>query len=192
MKRRLWRRGGFLLLAFFYLLFVVTAYRIESYPMTTPVPEKTEYAVVLGAHSVGEEPTPVFRSRILKGIELYRQGRVKKIVFTGAPGNPPQAVVGKNVALGMGVPEGDILLETRSLTTRENLIYAKELIGSPAAGVFLVSDPLHLKRASVMAEDLGLKTFPAPVAPTLIRSPLQRFKFLAREIFAFYYYLLRR
>ncbi|MGJ5635024.1 YdcF family protein, partial [Nostoc sp. CALU 1950] len=44
---------------------------------------KADAAIVLGAAVWGEEPSPVFRERINHAINLYKNGSVKTIIFTG-------------------------------------------------------------------------------------------------------------
>lgn len=50
---------------------------------------KADAAVVLGAAAWGNKPSPVFRERIAHGIDLYRNGTVGKLIFTG--GTPKKA-----------------------------------------------------------------------------------------------------
>jgi vancomycin permeability regulator SanA len=44
----------------------------------------TDAAIVLGAAVMDTEPSPVFEERIKHAIDLYQQGRVKALIFTGA------------------------------------------------------------------------------------------------------------
>src|SRR5919106_5815208 len=44
-------------------------------------------AVVLGAAVWSVDVSPVFRERINHGIDLYRKGKVRKLIFTGGRGN---------------------------------------------------------------------------------------------------------
>src|SRR5690554_4496308 len=43
-------------------------------------------AIVLGAAEYNNRPSPVFKERIEHAIHLYRQGRIRAIVFTGGSG----------------------------------------------------------------------------------------------------------
>ncbi|MBS4218100.1 YdcF family protein [Bacillus sp. FJAT-49711] len=64
--------------------------------------------------------------RLPKAIQLYHEGRANKILFTGGVawnGNSlPEAIVLKNKAIEMGIPEEDILVETVSTNTKENIL----------------------------------------------------------------------
>lgn len=192
-KRRKWIAA--LLLAAGILLALV-AMSIARYPQSHLQPPDAEYALVLGARSLDSGPLPVFQGRIDYALELYRQGKVKKILFTGGPNFPEkisQAEIAKRYAVERGIPEGDILLEPLSMRTLENFREAVKVLPEPQASVLVVTDPFHLKRAMLMAEDVGMKAEAAPVPQTLVRSRWSRFKFLTRETFAYiYYYLFRR
>jgi uncharacterized SAM-binding protein YcdF (DUF218 family) len=54
----------------------------------------------------------------------------------------------------------------------------------------IVSDPLHLKRAAMMANDLGLVAVTSPVRTSRYQSPRTQFPFLAREIYFIHHYLV--
>lgn len=64
--------------------------------------------------------------RLPKAVELYKQGRARKILFSGGmiweEGGLPEAMVLKNEAMALGVPETDILIEDISLNTLENVV----------------------------------------------------------------------
>lgn len=175
------------------LAILIMAYRIQEFPKHIGGIKACEYGIVLGARTEGTEATPVFGRRIEYGIILYKEGKIRKLVFTGAPGNPQQAIVAKNVAMAAGVPESDILIEIKSNTTWENLYYSQEVIPDwKSTQVLIVSDPLHLKRALRMADDQGYRAMPAAVPNTLVQSGWARTKFTLRETFAYYYYLIKR
>jgi uncharacterized SAM-binding protein YcdF (DUF218 family) len=168
----------------------IYAYSQRSYAI------QADAAVVLGAAAWGEDPSPVFRERINHAITLYRDGVVRKIVFTGGqgdPSEPPEAIVAKRYALEHDVPEGDILVETLSRTTQQNLYYARQVARQNALNTMLiVSDPLHMKRAILIARDLGLEAYPSPTPTTRYRSMGSRLAFLGRETYFYVTYLLGR
>lgn len=153
------------------------------------MPESKSYAVVLGATSKGDQPTPVFAGRIALAVDLYQSGRVEKIIFTGAPGDPPQAQVGARQARLAGVPPDAILQETRSHNTLENLFFARQLLETlPKRPVLIISDPLHLKRAAFLAKRLNMEVQTVATPHSAFQSWGSRMKFLIRETFAYLYY----
>jgi uncharacterized SAM-binding protein YcdF (DUF218 family) len=159
---------------------------------------KAEAAIVLGAEVWGKEPSPVFRERINHAINLYRQGDTKKIIFTGGFGagkELSEAEVGKIYAVNNGVAENSIFLEMQSKTTYQNLKNAKQVISlmfpTPQSSKFLiVSDPLHLRRAVMMAQDLGLDAYPSPTPTTRYRTIKSQLEFLVRETYFYFVYLI--
>ncbi len=106
---------------------------------------KADAAIVLGAAVWGEEPSPVFRERINHSINLYKNGDVRTIIFTGGIGDRDEraeAVIGKRYAITQGVKSSDILIETESRTTNQNLKNAQKVALSHQLTKFLiVSDP---------------------------------------------------
>ncbi len=153
-------------------------------------------AIVLGAAVWGERPSPVFQERINHAIDLYEVGRVEKIIFTGGvdgDGRSPESVVAQQYAIEQGVAAADILLETESQITWENLVNAQAVAAENGLATFLiVSDPLHMKRAMLMAEDLGMTAYASPTPTTRYRSWRTQIGFLARETFFYLVYRVER
>jgi len=173
----------------------VLAWRIYSF-RTATYDSPADAAVVLGAAVWTMDPSPVFKERINHAINLYRKGRVRKLIFTGGqgnPGEPTEASAARDYALQSGVPASDILIEEKSHTTYENIIYAKELADAHEIhNVLIVSDPLHMKRAMTMAEDAGLVAEASPTPSTRYQGLSSQMSLLAHETYYYTGYLLRR
>jgi uncharacterized SAM-binding protein YcdF (DUF218 family) len=141
------------------------AWRVYSFRNTTS-DGPADAAVVLGAAVWTREPSPVFKERINHAINLYRNGRVRKLIFTGGqgnPGEPTEASAARDYALQSGLPASDILIEDKSHTTYENILNAKQLAATQGIRtVLIVSDPLHMKRA--MTNGTGRRPRSSPVA----------------------------
>ncbi|HEX7333829.1 MAG TPA: YdcF family protein [Pyrinomonadaceae bacterium] len=169
----------------------VLTWRVYSFGRTTS-DGPADAAVVLGAAVWTKDPSPVFRERINHAINLYRNGRVRKLIFTGGqgnPGEPTEAAAARNYALQSGLPASDILIEDKSHTTYENILNAKQLADSHGIRkVLIVSDPLHMKRAMTMASDVGLAAHPSPTPSTRY----QGMRILMYETYSYFGYLLRR
>jgi uncharacterized SAM-binding protein YcdF (DUF218 family) len=120
----------------------------------------SDAAVVLGAAVYGHEPSPVFAARLDHGIDLHRRGIVRYLVLTGGVGEgdtTAESAVAATYAVARGVPAERILTEAVSRTTRQNLVEAKRLLREHGFSTcLLVSDPLHMRRASIMLADLGV------------------------------------
>ncbi len=154
---------------------------------------QSDVAIVLGAAIWKSSPSPVFEERIKHGIALYRQGVVTKILFTGGVGKGKQyaeSEIARNYALQQGINPSDILMETVSKTTRQNLLEAQKLLKLHALhSAILISDPLHMRRVMIMAEDIGLSVVSSPTPTSRYRTLRSQTRFLLREIYFYQRYL---
>jgi uncharacterized SAM-binding protein YcdF (DUF218 family) len=186
------------LLAFLLVLLGMggVAWSIVSYGAAPEQPVSADAALVLGAAAWGDKPSPVFRERIRHAVDLYKGGQVHWIVFTGGtpvPGYPSEAEVGREFALKAGVPMTAMLAETDSRTTWQNLQNARRL--AEPFGIhsyLLVSDPWHMRRAVLMAKDLGMVASPSPTESTRYRTFGARVSFLMRETWLYIGYRIFR
>ncbi|MES2922753.1 MAG: YdcF family protein [Verrucomicrobiota bacterium] len=155
---------------------------------------KSDCIIVLGAAVHGTHPSPVFEERIRHGIALYRSGYAPTILFTGGigeGGNHSESSIGRSVATRQGIPVSDILIEERSRTTRQNLSEAETVMRKHGLkSAILVSDPLHMKRAMIMANRLGIDAVSSPAPTTKYRTLRTKLGFLAREIYFFHHYII--
>ncbi|PYS71881.1 MAG: protein sanA-like protein [Acidobacteria bacterium] len=175
------------------LTIAFTAARIYTYGRTTADID-ADAAVVLGAAVWSNSVSPVFRERINHAIDLYRRGKVRKIIFTGGQGNanePTEASAARSHAVANGIPLQAILIEQKSHTTYENIVYAKQIAdANNLKKVLLVSDPMHMRRAMTMARDIGLDASPSPTPTTLYQGWQTQLRELSRETFYYLGYLI--
>lgn len=150
--------------------------------------------IVLGAAVNGDQPSPVFAERIRHGVNLYQQGMAKKLLFTGGYGvgqRYAESSVASTFALKMGVPAADILTEHQSHTTLQNFVQANAIMNKHRLdSAIIVSDPLHMKRALLMADDLGMNAVPSPTPTTRYQSWGKQWEFLCRELYFLHHYWL--
>jgi len=144
-------------------------------------------AVVLGAAAYHKNPSPVFAARLDHAIGLYREGRVKALVITGGRGSGAffaESEVGRLYCIENRVPEKDIFIETISLTTHENITQAKNVMETQGyANALLVSDPWHLRRAQLMAEDIGVSSQCSATLTSKYESFGAKASFFFKELF---------
>jgi vancomycin permeability regulator SanA len=160
---------------------------------TTDYRRPADVAVVFGC-GVRDDgmPTSALSDRINTGCELYKQGLVKKLIFSGGPADKSESEpeVMRSEAIKQGVPEGDIILDDRGFDTQatvENTTAKfKEL---NAQKVLVVSHFYHLPRIKLAYHRAGVEVFtvPAPQQQLLRGLP----KYQAREILALWFYFLR-
>lgn len=101
--------------------------------------------------------------RLPKAVELYKEGRASKILFSGGVkwkgSDFPEAIALKKEAIKLGVPENDILTEDISLHTLENvlaslLVLDREFHLHNIERLLVVTTSYHMKRLH-----LTLKTY---------------------------------
>ena len=150
--------------------------------------------IVLGAAAYDARPSPVLEERIRHGIDLYRRGLAKHLIFTGGFGKGArfsESQVAQRYALRNGVPKQAILIETESRTTRQNLQQAALLMRAHhLERAIIVSDPLHMARALRLARESGIDALGSSTPTSRFRSFATRKRFLLQEVYFFHRDLL--
>lgn len=148
---------------------------------------RADVAVILGAAAYNGEVSPVYRERINHGITLYEEGYVDRLIVTGGTadqGEESDASAAKKYLLSRGIPEEAVLMEDQSSITQENLENSKAIMEENGyETAIIVSDPLHMKRAMLLAEDAGITAYSSPTPSTRYISLRTKIPFLARETF---------
>lgn len=171
------------------VLFIYIAINTISICQFSTIDEKckSDVAIILGAATQNGEVSPVYQERINHGIKLYNEGYIDKLIVTGgvADGNKKSdAYAAKQYAINKGIPEKDILTEDTSTITQENLENAKLIMDEHGfQTAIIVSDPLHMKRAMLLAEDAGIAAYSSPTTTSKYVSLKTKIPFLAREVF---------
>ena len=107
---------------------------------------------------------PLLRGRIDKALELWKaQGAHAILIPSGGQGS--DEVISEAEAMARylssrGVPQDSILLEDRSTTTMESLLFAKHLLEARGLGAYrcaFVTSDYHVFRTSLYASKVGLK-----------------------------------
>lgn len=141
-------------------------------------------AIVFGAGLNRDgSPTAVLRDRVATAAELYRAGKVKKLLMSGdnrfVNYNEPASM--KQYALELGVPEEDIVLDYAGRRTYDTCYRAKAIFGVEQA--VLVTQNFHLPRALFTCNALGVQA----TGVAADRRAYQRWAYtiwVTREIFA--------
>ncbi len=151
-------------------------------------------ALVLGAAVVGDEPSPVLIERLRHARTLFEAGRVRSIVVTGGrgPGDElTEAEASRDWLVAQGVPASAIVLEDASRTTIENLQLARPVLAEHHLdSVLIVSDPLHMRRAMLIADREGIAAASSPTQTSRYQSWNTTLPFLAREVWFMAQYLV--
>ncbi len=135
--------------------YVWAATRPYRYADPAQVPPR-RVALVLGAGVVNGIPTPALAERIRGAAELYRLGRVQKLLFSGdnSRRDYDEVTAMRRYAIELGVPAQDITLDYAGFSTYESCYRARDIFGVKEAVV--VTQGYHLPRAIYTCRKLGI------------------------------------
>ena len=111
-------------------------------------------------------------NRFTNALELYKSGKIKKILITGGSGQfmlsgePREAPHTKAFLLKIGIPESDIIIESQSRNTYENAAYTQQLLkerGLQDQRLLLITSAWHMPRAIRCFEAVELEVTPFSV-----------------------------
>jgi len=157
---------------------------------------KSDAAIVLGAAAWNGKPSPVLQERVNHAIDLYKNGTVEYLIFTGGTATgevKSEARASMEYAIEQGVDPDYIIIEEKSMVTRENLQYAIEAVEEQNYDFdtyTLVSDPLHMKRAVLLAEELNLTVYSSPTQTSAYQTFQTKWPFFVREWFTYTGYIV--
>ncbi len=136
-----------------------------------PIPQVDMIIVLGGMTRWSDAPQPVPNlneagDRLLYAAWLYQQGVADKLLLTGGqfPGaTQAEAVVMRDALLVMGVPESAMILETESLNTYQNALFAKPILDEMNVNsALLVTSATHMPRSQQLFAKMDIPTVPAP------------------------------
>jgi SanA protein len=115
-------------------------------------------ALVLGAGLYRDSsPTPALYDRVATAVDLYKAGKVKKLLMSGdnrfVNYNEPAAM--KTLAVRLGVPAEDIVLDYAGRRTYDSCYRAGAIFGVQQA--LVVTQRFHLDRALFLCDALGVQ-----------------------------------
>lgn len=161
--RRLFFAGLFagvaLLLAGFAISRAVGAFDryIEKSPQKIP---SVYTGIVPGARVYSDgRLSHMLEDRVVSAAQLYKAGKIHKILLTGDHGNKEYDEV-KAMRLylrRLGVPEADIFLDHAGFTTYDSLYRARDIFG--VKDCIVVTQRFHLPRSVYTARKLGLDCY---------------------------------
>lgn len=179
----------------FALTWGIITWRIVAYAERDDT-RPADAAIVLGAGVVRGRPSPVLRARIDHAINLYEDGLVDTLIFTGGVGRndtQSEAAVSRQYAITRGVPAEDILIEEESTNTIENIMNASAV--GDAAGVesyLVVSTPYHMLRAIWITRDIGIEAYSSPTRSIRWRSDATRRAAIVQESISMWVHFYRQ
>ncbi len=160
--------SGFLLfvgISIFYFSFIILLFVLYlAFFQFVPHIYNFEYIIVHGCGLLdGDRISKLLNNRINKAIKVFHKGKGKAtIICSGGKGNDEkisEAEAISNYLIEKGIPNDHILLEDKSTTTKENIIYSNDIIKSRGGSkrTVLVSSNYHIYRCVLLAHEVGIK-----------------------------------
>jgi vancomycin permeability regulator SanA len=154
---------------------------------------RADVAVVFGARAYASgKPSDALADRVRTACELYREGTVSKLIFSGGPGDGAihETESMRRFAAGLGVKDKDIVLDAQGVSTQATVKNTIPLLEELGGGrVLAVSHYFHLPRIKMTYQRGGVEVYTIPAKETYLlrQTPL----LLLREIAAWWVYYLR-
>ncbi len=162
--------------------------------MSSGTDEKLDYLIVLGAQVKRTVPSKALRLRLETACEYLKEHPQTIGVLSGGQGSGEEiteAACMYQYLTDHGVPSGQLILENRSTTTRENLLYSARILSEKEGEqnleeiferkVGLVSNNFHIYRAEELAKKVGYRSVYGIAAPSDWKLQIH---YMVREYFA--------
>ncbi|MDP6925332.1 MAG: envelope biogenesis factor ElyC [Candidatus Scalindua sp.] len=151
-------------------------FEINSSLAVTETDDKSEvkFIVVLGGGHTSDPELPLLSQlgkgslvRLIEGIRIYRKYPGSKLLLSGGAVFDPvsEAEIMARVAREIGVPERDIILESKSQDTRDEALFIKPIVGNEP--FVLVTTASHIPRSMALFKKLGMNPIPSPVGHSI-------------------------
>lgn len=144
--------------------------------------------IVLGAGIKDEQVSDVLRQRLDTAFAEWKKNPEAVVVVSGGQGrgeNIPEALAMQRYLAGRGIPESCILIEDKSSSTEENLVFSRSLLAehgySADAEIAVVTNAFHCYRAGQYAAKAGFSNITTVPAGINFLSVLPSY---VREVFA--------
>jgi uncharacterized SAM-binding protein YcdF (DUF218 family) len=122
---------------------------------------------VFGAAEYLGRPSPVLHARLDHAVELYNRGIAPLVITLGGGSDLDLGLteggVGRDYLLANGVPFDQIVAETTSTDTEQQVTRLSEIARKRHLNtIVVVSDGTHLFRIQKLCEDAGLMVYTSP------------------------------
>ncbi|WP_040815731.1 YdcF family protein [Nocardia concava] len=168
MKRKVWFAAVFasVTLVISFIGFLLVAFLAYSFIyLRLPYRRGMGAIVVHGSGLIGARVPPLLASRLDRALGVYEAevaaGGDPLVVTSGGQGADEEMAEADAMAgylIDKGLPEVAVLREDRSTTTRENLLFTKDMLAERgvATRMVLVTSNFHALRTAILARHLGL------------------------------------
>ena len=143
-----------------------------------------DYVIVLGAQVRGTRPSRALKKRLDAAAEYAGRNPDTIIILSGGQGEDEEiseAECMNRYLAEKGTVSNPIVLEDRSVSTRENLIFSDQLTGCRNRSVGILSNNFHICRAILLARKCGYEDVCGIAAPS---DRIMQVHYVVREVFA--------
>lgn len=139
--------------------------RYEKYDYKTNI----KYIHVLGGGHTTDVTQPLSSKlsdastkRVLEGVIIYKNTPKSKLIFTGYEGKTDvsTAQMNANLALALGVPKEDMIINPVPKDTKEEAAFSKTIVGK--SQFVLVTSATHMPRSMRLFNNIGMNPVAAP------------------------------
>ena len=154
------------------LLALATVWCVALYRRIAAAAEQDQAVVsdaiaVFGAAEYAGRPSPVFHARLDHAADLYQRGIAPLVITLGGGGDrdsgKSEGGVGRDYLLARGVPLEDIIAETTSVDTEQQVHRLAAIARDHTLRhIVVVSDGTHMFRIHALCDDAGLDVYTSP------------------------------
>lgn len=162
--KRIFKTAGIVIVAAFMAFIGINVFvmqRTKAYIFTNATDAPAAYtAIVLGARVYPSgRLSPMLQDRTLTAVDLYKAGKVERILVSGDHGRPEYDEVNamKDFLVEHGVPAQDIFLDHAGFDTFDSMYRAKDVFEVDNA--IIVTQDFHLPRSIYIARGLGIDAY---------------------------------
>lgn len=161
--KRLVIGAGFIVILVAFFILSINIYIMKStekyvFAEIADLPNK-QAVLVLGAHVNGNILSPVLQDRVGAGVDIYKKGKVQKILLSGDHGKKDydevnamrEFVLGENPEM---VKPEDVFMDHAGFDTYDSVVRAREVFC--AESLIIVTQKFHINRAVYLARMIGL------------------------------------
>jgi len=151
------------------------AVRLWEYPITLDNEMAASYdvGIVLGGGMItidAQTKRMTFRNnvdRVLQAVELYKEGKIKKMLFSSGSGSLVyrdmlESALLKKYLVSIGIPDSVILVDSLSDNTYQNAVNSAEILKKdcPNGKYLLITSSIHMNRAVGCFKKAGIAVTP--------------------------------
>lgn len=165
------------------VIFLAVEFLIAS-QMTQQGEQNLDYIIVLGAQVKGDRPSRALNKRIIRAAEYLQENPETIAILSGGQGPGEHMTEAECMRRGLvqrGIDPSRLILEDKSTSTKENLIFSSRLADVKNSRTGLVTQNFHVYRSLKLARHQNYRKVCGIAAPS---EAIYQPHFLVREGFA--------